>query len=768
MNLLRAISEELTLREPQEHSLVKLDALLSGIKLGKESTREIEAKLPGTLKFDTEFPSFTFALATGIGKTRLMAAHIAYLAAKKKYRNYFILTPSETIYTKTIQNFTPGDDKYVFQGLLDLPDINLITGENYEYSDFGDRLADTTRINIYVFNIQKIFNKRKDVEFKFHKFKETLGSSFAEMLRNQNDLVVLMDESHRYRGEASLRAIHNLDPVLGLEYTATPGYPGNVVYAYSLGDAIKDAQRALEWLKTGGDPYKGYIKIPYILATKDDFSYRGDADMYKLQDGIARHRAKKVLLKEYCANNGLRPFQPVTLITTKSIEHSQDVYRQVTDDSFFGGFYKNRTLLVHSKSEDETLQELLGVDTPQNKNEIVIHVDKLKEGWDVKNVFTIVPFRSSISRTLIEQTIGRGLRLPFGTLVGVDELDSLEIVSHDNYKRVLAAAHEVASQIEVKIVSGNRREELAIHEIKPVNKSKAIDVPAIETTAETSFNLKNFTITMSLDELKKITPALIRANILTKEAESVEKVQRALDTSPVNYLVRLVIKENPELDLSQKPVLQKLIKSYLGQLKVEKDDVDLMVAEYAQVMLDDINTQVRAHFSEQTRIKYKFLKGFSDYKPWQKSIPADRELIPFNESDEVKGNIFTGYQNSVYEAYSFDSTQEKYLADLLDRDKNVAAWVKLPINQLPLAFKYGNYNPDFIVDTEDTNYLVEVKSRKELGTAVVRAKAAEAKKWTAEASELTMKQWVYKLLPHDVIDPKNSFDAVISNAVATA
>ncbi len=214
MNIIEKLTKELSLRKPQELSLTKLDAILSGVKLGRDRLEDIEARLVGNVKFDTEFPSLTFALATGVGKTRLMAAMIAYLYYTKGLKDFFILTPGETIYTKTIDNFTPSSKKYVLDGLTDFPMFNLITGENYTYANFGNQLFDA--VNIYVFNIQKIFNERTDVEFRFHRYQETLGSSFAELLQ-QKDLVILMDESHRYRGVKSIKAINHLKPELGLE-----------------------------------------------------------------------------------------------------------------------------------------------------------------------------------------------------------------------------------------------------------------------------------------------------------------------------------------------------------------------------------------------------------------------------------------------------------------------------------------------------------------------------------------------------------------------
>jgi len=54
---------------------------------------------------------------------------------------------------------------------------------------------------------------------------------------------------------------------------------------------------------------------------------------------------------------------------------------------------------------------LLTVENKDNPTEIVIHVNMLKEGWDVTNLYTIVPLRAANSKTLVEQSIGRGLRL---------------------------------------------------------------------------------------------------------------------------------------------------------------------------------------------------------------------------------------------------------------------------------------------------------------------------------------------------------------------
>ena len=92
--------------------------------------------------------------------------------------------------------------------------------------------------------------------------------------------------------------------------------------------------------------------------------------------------------------------------------------KAIEDEAFFEGRYKGKVIQVHSKQSgeerDETVEQLINVEKPDNPTEIVIHVNMLKEGWDVTNLYTIVPLRAANSKTLVEQSIGRGLRCPTG------------------------------------------------------------------------------------------------------------------------------------------------------------------------------------------------------------------------------------------------------------------------------------------------------------------------------------------------------------------
>jgi hypothetical protein len=101
---------------------------------GAAALAVIRSEFPSVTDVEREFPSLCFALATGVGKTRLMGAFISYLYLAHGIRNFFVLAPNLTIYSKLITDFTPNTLKYVFKGVegfaIDPPAI--ITGDNYE------------------------------------------------------------------------------------------------------------------------------------------------------------------------------------------------------------------------------------------------------------------------------------------------------------------------------------------------------------------------------------------------------------------------------------------------------------------------------------------------------------------------------------------------------------------------------------------------------------------------------------------------------------
>ncbi|HEX9540791.1 MAG TPA: hypothetical protein VGA04_21720, partial [Streptosporangiaceae bacterium] len=83
--------------------------------------------------------------------------------------------------------------------------------------------------------------------------------------------------------------------------------------------------------------------------------------------------------------------------------------------------------------KERALSDLQAVESPESPVRIIISVGMLKEGWDVKNVYVIASMRASVSEVMTEQTLGRGMRLPFGQYTGTELLDTLEVLAHEKY-----------------------------------------------------------------------------------------------------------------------------------------------------------------------------------------------------------------------------------------------------------------------------------------------------------------------------------------------
>ena len=452
-----AITGRLSLRDPQRDSLALLARVTGTLKLAKEydlpaALESVQSVAPSVLDFERAFPSLCFSLATGVGKTRLMGAFIAYLYRAHGLKHFFVLAPNLTIYEKLKADFTRNTPKYVFPGLGDVGDqLVLITGDDWQ-DGRGVRATDLYRdsaLHVNVFNVAKINSEvRGGAAPRMKRLYEVIGDSYFDYLSKLDDLVLIMDESHRYRAQAGAKAIEGLKPILGLELTATPQTVQgtqvrpfkNVAFNYPLANAIRD----------------GYVKEPAV-ATRSNFNARDYSDealeRLKLEDGMQLHEQTKAHLEAYAAEHDVRPVKPFVLVVAESTAHAESVKSLMESPEFCAGRYAGRVITVHSNQigeiRDEQLQRLLNVEDPAEPTEVVIHVNKLGEGWDVTNLYTIIPLRAANSPNLVEQALGRGLRLPYGRKTGDEVVDRLTVVSHDKFQAIVDHAREPGSLVQV-------------------------------------------------------------------------------------------------------------------------------------------------------------------------------------------------------------------------------------------------------------------------------------------------------------------------------
>ena len=484
------IKQRLSLREPLAEALEVVAKLTDKLALKKPAAEaDYEAYLKEQLKlaqevcpfcknFERDFPSFAFSIATGIGKTRLMAACIAYLYLKKGIRHFFILAPNLTLYEKLIKDF--GDtsyDKYVFKGLSEFVHNTpvVITGDNY---NSAHSLFSAQEIQINIFNIAKFNSENRGGTPRMRRLAEYIGQSYFDYLASLDDLVILMDEAHRYHADASKKAINELRPILGLEMTATPTDEKgksfkNIVYEYNLAQALDDGK---------------YVKIPTV-ARRKNFSKGSmsdeELDILKIEDAINIHERTKVHLELYARNTNQQLVKPFILVVCRNIEHAEKT-KWLIENDLFDGRYAGKVLQIDSstKKDEEVDRLFVSLENPENQIEIVVHVNMLKEGWDVKNLYTIVPLRAADAPILVEQSIGRGLRLPYGgKRTGDKDVDKLTVIAHENFEAVIAKAQDPNSvlskysyiELDEEELSAEPSKVVSVQTIIEFQQQKAID-----------------------------------------------------------------------------------------------------------------------------------------------------------------------------------------------------------------------------------------------------------------------------------------------------
>lgn len=872
-NIVNQIGYAMSLREPQKEALQYLDAISSSCDYKRNTLDEIEAIATAncedkhTIKVDDnfKFPSFCFDMATGIGKTRLMGAAIYYLYKTKGYKHFFILAPGNTIYDKLRKESNPAHPKYIFKGLeAEMGRPKVYDGENYvryqaRFVQGEIEIEKTSEIQLFIFNIGKIFNSKTDTTFKFHKYQETLGSSFADVLAKFDDLVICMDEAHRYYAPASMKAISYLKPILGLEFTATPKSHSNVIYSY---DLAKGAGK--------------YLKIPVVMGRTNTGGYSAeDIEEMKIRDGLTLHENRKKVVYQYCLDNNLDYVKPIVLIACKDTEHAKKIRAMIDSDSFNNGRYRGKVIEIHSNMKgeetEENIRKLLSIESAQNPVEIVLHVYKLKEGWDVNNLFTIIPLNAAKSDILALQTIGRGLRLPFGVITGNEAIDTLDIVAHDHYREIvediknsdtfkyrdlddrgveLTKVVEITNGIgdgqlsllddifvsagvksfndvcDVKTQDkmyeeymksfgrtkkpekqvppqysifdyidedGNEKtveatthtgegSSLGAKKAQPMKKEdfvatvtelskKAISVPKILVQPSSTVTLKPFTVKRNIADFEVAASKIERFNAVNAEMlESFDAEILAVDDA-VNTLACMLLDCDALSEISvdeDADYILIIVQQYLALIDGSEADKNKIVRRYAKLIIDDIVKQIHENMDRQTYYTHVVQKDLIVFRKAVRNVRADGGEVNFRKTiankSEIKKYVFTGYKKSYYNINAFDSDTERLVSVILEDDKDVIRWIKPPLNQLGLFWQAGQqYNPDFLVETPTTKYMIEVKAKNEVNNPDVVGKAKEGIKWCKYASivDFDKKPWEYKLITDEVISVGNTLKYIL-------
>lgn len=372
----------------------------------------------------------TLNLATGVGKTYVMAGLIEYLR-RQGMPHVMIVTPSKVVQDKTVQDFQIGSPRYI-EG-FDVPprvvtpdDVHNPRGD----ASFETANSETTPSTVYIFNVQQLFPPKEDGKIaksgsqeegrrKTWKHQESTGV-LGEQLAALPNLVVMVDEAHLFGKTAEVyrSALTALKPAATVGLTASPSPEDNVIYHYPLWRAINE----------------GYVKQPVLVFRRSGYP----SEDRQLQDALSLLRIKESAYAAYReANPGVRPTKPILFVVCSNVEHATNTVEQLVKPGFVGD--PRAVLQVDNEHDDPVTQRRLrDLDLPGSDVRVVVSVNKLREGWDTKRISVMCTLRALASDVLTQQVMGRGLRLPFGEITGVPEVDELDIISHKSFESLLA------------------------------------------------------------------------------------------------------------------------------------------------------------------------------------------------------------------------------------------------------------------------------------------------------------------------------------------
>lgn len=741
-------------------------------------------------------------IATGAGKTKIMSLaivwsyfHSLYEPGSDLARHFVVIAPNLTVYERLKDDFENG--AIFYQDPL-IPD---------EWrSDFQMQVVlqdeaggATTTGAIYLTNIHRLYPSRENNNSESEEEANSIfgppvvrgraldtGESLRTRITAHPRLMVINDEAHHLHDpdlawNKAIEALHEESLQRGnsglcaqLDFSATPKHNDgtlfrHIVVDFPLGEAV-DA---------------GIVKVP-VLGESDELVVRGDHktpahERYgmHLQLGYQRY------CKTYEELHRVR--KPILFVMTEDANAANEIADYLDSDAF--PLLKGHVLNIHTRLkgkikevtragktfkefvESETtmkpedlraLREMSReLDSPDSKFRCVVSVMMLREGWDVRNVTTIVPLRpySAKSGILPEQTLGRGLRRMF-PLGETPEL--VTVIEHPAFRKLyedeLAQEGLDIAFLPVREVFKQTVTIFVDHEHKDV-KALEIEIPQVSDAVETTQELQGLTF----DEVREAFRARFRPLPIGEKREGeIEYKERhlftdeivttmKLDAGLLNYawsapayfaqmLGRACRISNPHA------VLAPLVERFISEVLFERP-VDLYSGEVDHRMRDlDVMEHIRAVFTplilektvrQQKRRRISRGQSLSNWKPYQATSYDKRPAV--------------AAERTMFNLVPCDNDFEQTFTDFLETAQDVAAFAKnagpqkLMIDYLKPDGQRAFYVPDFFVRTREGNYyLVELKGRQD---ELVPLKATAAVEWCKVASDQNT-HWNYLYVPY--------------------
>lgn len=746
------------------------------------------------------WPRYAFRVATGAGKTKIMSLAIvwSYFHALRESnspmaKNFLVIAPNLTVFERLKQDF--GDGRIFDTDPLIPPawkgDWNLTTVLQDEASGAA------TGGTLYLTNIHRIYEPRRATRGEAETYSWMgppvsrakaldTGEALRKRVTSHPNLMVINDEAHHMwdPDSAGMEAMKFLDDAYKqrngvgitaqLDFSATPkDKDGNlfkhIICDSPLGEAV-DA---------------GIVKVP-IIGSVGQLQERADQNAaYRYDEHLRLGYGRWEKSNDEWKNSGKKP---LLFVMCKDTKAADEISKRLNTDPTFA-LLNEKTINLHTNLKgklkkvkrggqdtyefvenekeisDEDLKQLRKLSRELDANtspyRCIVSVLMLREGWDVRNVTTIVPLRpyTAAANILPEQTLGRGLRrmTPPGQAI-----ELVTVVEHEAFSRLYR--DELSQEGVEALITGVDQVPRTTVSIFP---DQAKDLDRLEISIPTLTDAYRITPLMddiAFEEVKQAAIGLPKLSLKEPRDIVLDFEGRALITNEIVERMKInlpllqdgmgaITFYREELETACKlrgihprvaPLIERYLTEELFDRKVSLFDQRLV----ARLGDADVREYVRFVFVpllrekttiSQTRIPAGIPLSLRTWKPYQvthselhPALSAERtmfNLVPCNRNLEV---LFTGFVNTATDVAAFA--------------KNAGPQA-LRIDYQGSGNRHAFYTPDFFVRAASgKNYLVETKGMVEQDVPV-KARAADA--WCKAASENGIK-WEYLYVPEAI------------------
>jgi type III restriction enzyme len=726
--------------------------------------------LENLLQYD-QFARYCIKMATGSGKTKVMAMAVAwqYFNAKVEGRDdyastFLILAPNVIVFERLSTDFANGA---AFRSDPLIPRELAIYWDMAFYMR-GDPERASSEGALYLTNIQQFHRPdANDADTVPDAIAAVMGPKppatlteipdFEERLvARGGPLMVLNDEAHHTHDEKLKwnEVIRRLNDDGGgvaaqLDFTATPRHTKGslfawTVYDYPLKQAIMD----------------GIVKRPVKGMAKGIKEQKSDIARVKykayLTAGVERWRE----YREQLAPLGQKPLLFFMLNDTREADDVAEYLRSAYPAQFGGG---EKLLVIHTDNTGEVSKKDLDlarkaareVDNASSPVNAIVSVLMLREGWDVKNVTVVVGLRpySSKAKILPEQTIGRGLRLMFRGL-GSDYKERVDIIGNDAFIEFVEQLEKDEGMVLESFDVGKDKLTITVVEPDLAKSDKDIAIPVLSPILARKKTLADEIAELELPVLDP--PMSPKPNALEAEAFQYQ----GFDLLTLEKLV------DRKYRIPEPQTAEEVISYYAGRIAQDlkmPSHFAVLAPRVREFLKDrafggtvDLDTPDMIRAISQNAVQYIVLHTFAGLlKPLiveelTPTLLGEARRLSQTPPFPFSRATFSA-SKTVYNLVAPDNPFEEAFARFLQKAEDVERFAKL---SAPFGFAVhytdtnGNlrlYEPDFVAVTADgTHHLLETKGREDVDVA---RKDHSARIWCDNASRLTDTQWRFLKIP---------------------